>query len=136
MIDVSLGKSANHSISVLPLRMISSVDSSLLLNWSVLQPSRMHVNSGRSIYHSLSVVFTLNNNMRTTDKCTATKQNELQTGQVYSSHHSLRITLQFQGSISEIVTLSCLIFHFNHSQGRETLNLTHCIIREGIATNL
>ena len=134
---VSLGKSIRHSISPCSLRMINSLESSPLLNRNVIQPRKRDVNSGRSVHHSLSVEITLKHCTRTFTECTASKQNILHTGQVYSSHHSLTITLHYQGSVTKaVITSFTQSSHFNHSQRRKILNLTHGVISEGIATNL
>ena len=116
--------------------MISSVESSSLLKQNAPLSSRMEVNSGKSSHHSLFNPFTLKHHTRTSVKCKLSKQKRLQTGQVYSSHHSLRITLQFQRSIAEIVTVFIQFSHFNHFQRRHILNLTHGIITEGMMTHL
>ena len=55
---VSLGKSIRDFISSSPLRMINSLES-LFLNQNACWPSRMEVNSGKSIHHSLFKPFTL-----------------------------------------------------------------------------
>ena len=81
---VSFGKSIHQFISSYPLRMINSVDSSLLKQ-NALLPSWMEVNSGKSIHYSLSTPFTLKYCTRTTTECTLSKQKWFQTGQVYSS---------------------------------------------------
>ena len=69
---VSLGKSIHQFISSSPLRMINSVESSSKQNTS--SPSRMEVNSGKSIHHSLFNPFTLKHCTRTITECTITKQ--------------------------------------------------------------
>ena len=51
--EVSLGMSIRHFICVETLRMINSLDLSSSLNCNAQSPSRMEVNSGRSVYHSL-----------------------------------------------------------------------------------
>ena len=66
MIVVSLGKSMHHLIPLSLLFMINSLDSLIRSNSNAFLPSRMEVNSGRSIHHSLSGRFTLKHNTRTT----------------------------------------------------------------------
>ena len=54
VMDVSLGKSSHHCMAFLSLFMINSLDSSSLKP-NAPSPSRMEVNSGKSIHHSLPV---------------------------------------------------------------------------------
>ena len=131
---VSLGKSIHHLISSSPLRMINSVASSSLKQ-SASSPSRMEVNSGKSIHHSPFVRFTFKHYTSTIVECITIKQKGPQAGQVYSSSHSLRNTLQFQGSIAEIAIPFIQSSHFNHFQRRHILNLAHGIIYEGPNAN-
>ena len=51
--EVSLGRSIHHFIPVKALRMINSLELSYLKQ-NALSPSRMEVNSGKSIHHSPS----------------------------------------------------------------------------------
>ena len=131
--EVSLGKSIHHLISSSPLRMINSLDPPLNRNASL--PIRMEVNSGKSSHHSPSGRFTLKHGTRTVIQSIATKHKGFQTGQVYSSFHSIRITLQLQCCMNKVVTLIHYP-HFDHLQRRQILNLTRGIIREGITTHL
>ena len=135
--EVSLGRSIHYFSSSSPLRIINSLDLpiSSSSNFKALQPSWMVVSSGKSIRHSPSWRFTLKDNTKTMTECTIAKQKWFQTGQVYSSFHSFRITLQFQWSTIETVTLFIHFSHFNHFQRRHILNLTYGIIRERITTN-
>ena len=123
--EVSLGKSIHQFISSSSLRMINSLDASSSLKQNAPAPSRMEVNSGKSSHHSHFNPFTLKHCTRTIKECTNTKQKRFQTGHVYSSFHSFRITLQLQGSIEEIATNFIQFSHFNHFQRRHILNLTH-----------
>ena len=132
---VSLGKSCHYFTVVGSLRMINSVES-LSLNLNALQPSRMVVNSGKSIHHSLFTASTNKDCTKTVTECSATKQKGFQFGQVYSSSQLLRTTLQFQWSMPEIETPSIQSSHFNHFQRRHILNLKHGIIPEGRIPNL
>ena len=93
--EVSLGRSSHQFNGVKPLRMISSHDSTSF-RLSAPQPHRMEVNSGKSSHYSHSGAFTLKDDTGTPVECSITKQKRLQLGQVYSSAHSLRITLQLQ----------------------------------------
>ena len=68
---VSLGKSIHQFISSSPLRMINSVESSSKQNTS--SPSRMEVNSGKSIRHFPSDRFTFKHHTRTIVECLTTK---------------------------------------------------------------
>ena len=74
VIAVSLGKSIHHVISLSPLRMINSLDSSSFLKSNASLPSRMEIKSGKSIHHSLFKPFTLKHNTRTTRECIFAKE--------------------------------------------------------------
>ena len=132
---MSLGKSTHHFIPSRPLRMISLLAQSYL-NWNALSPRRMLVNSGKSNHHSLSGGLTLKHNKKAVIECPHTEEEGLQLGKVYSLHHSLRTTLQFQRSVVEIVTHSIQVTNINHFQGKKIVNLTHGIITEGKTANL
>ena len=95
----------------------------------------MEVNSGKSSNHSSSGRFSFKHYTSTIMECITIKQKGPQTGQVYSSFHSSRNTLQFQGSIAEIAIPFIRFSHFNHFQRRHILNLTHRIIYEGPNAN-
>ena len=86
----------------------------------------METNLGKSNHHSPIKSFTHECDTRTILKCTTTKNKGLQIWQVYSSFHSLRITLQFQRTIKEVGTL-----HFYDFQTIHALNLTHRIALKG-----
>lgn len=96
----------------------------------------MLVNSGKSNHHSLSGGLTLKHNKKAVIECPHTEEEGLQLGKVYSLHHSLRTTLQFQRSVVEIVTHSIQVTNLNHFQGKKIVNLTHGIITEGKTANL
>ena len=70
--DFSFGKSIPYFISLQPLRMINVLES-LRLNQNAFQPSRMEVNSGKSIHHSPPDGLTLKYSTIATKECISTK---------------------------------------------------------------
>ena len=93
---VSLGKSIHQFISSSLLRMISLLEELFSKKCNAPLPSRMDVNASKSSHHSLFKPFTIKYHTNTIMECIIAKQKRFQTGQVYSSFHSFRITLQFQ----------------------------------------
>ena len=89
---VSLGKSIHQFISLSLLRIINSLDSSSL-KLNALLPSRIEVNSGKSIHHTISEGFTLKHNKGTIPKGKDTKEKCFQLGYVYSLFQSITISL-------------------------------------------
>lgn len=85
---MSLGKSVHHCITSTPLRMVRDVVDFSMSKQNALSPSRMDVNSGKSIHYSSAERFTLKHHTLAFLKCMIAALKGLQSRQIYSIHSS------------------------------------------------
>ena len=110
-------------------------DSTSSSKQNACNPSRMEVNSGKSIHHAKPVVTLSNAACEQYAKTPTPNRREVSFGK--SIPYSLHIpsTVQFQGSIAKVQTPFFEISHFDQLQRRHVLNHTHRVVGEREGSN-